>query len=208
MDVALVAKVRSGPLLRFRIERRLSQAAAAVLAEVHVDTWGALERLQFGAGRVSPCAIAKVAVLLDVDPEEIAPAELRGKCLALDRTVFAEWSAERLTQDIVDRSLPSPDHAAITAELSGAVDQLMRDVLTERERRVLTMRWGLGDYGGRTHTLEIPARSRLPVIDDNDPGPRRDRILELCQQLFGHDKRESVRRTTPMIARLQQLMLR
>lgn len=139
--------------IRQAITRAIAEQARTIRVPVHVsEKYGkiraASRRLVQERGR-------------DPMPEDLArltqmPADEVGAILramqdpvSLDAPV-GEAGESALRELLEDTSIPSPDDAAAATLLKGQISAAL-DSLTPRERRVLTLRFGLG--GRRPHTL-------------------------------------------------------
>lgn len=89
---------------------------------------------------------------VDVD---IAMAGLR-QTISLDRSVGSD-DAFSIGDTCVDQSIDQPEDVASENNLRKTINQLL-GTLSQRERAVIEMRFGLGD--GRDHTLEDVAKSQ------------------------------------------------
>lgn len=161
-EVAIVAKLRNGPMVRFRQSRGLTQAAAARECGIPHNTWNRMECMRFERVPVGIETIAKIAAYVDVEPQGILPPAANGKNLGATRVmyrrlevvqlVYAERTAERLL-------LPAPNEIAEQREAADSVEAILW-TLTYHEREIIKLRYGLGDGDsyGYSYTLEETAR--------------------------------------------------
>ena len=146
MRIGVVAKTVNGPLLEYRMRFKLSQTAAARLAEVGVWAWNAAERLRFNAVRASD--VTKIASLIGAEEHDICPPELREADLRMTRVSFREVPADRLLAVQEEVAFP-----ALTHESTELVAKVLR-TLTYREREIVKLRFGIGQDTEQTYTLE------------------------------------------------------
>jgi RNA polymerase sigma factor (sigma-70 family) len=151
MEIAIVAKLRQGPLLRFRLQRGLSQKEAAALAGVSHSTWNAVECLRLE--KITQGQIDPIANLLNIPADVLIPEPFRRKSVRLTRIAYARVSAERLfaaehRQVLLESS--AKDEAEASAEMREFIESALKR-LTYREREIIKMRFGLG--GGHAYTL-------------------------------------------------------
>lgn len=150
MKVAAIVKFRNGPLIQFRIDRQLTQKAAAELAEISVGAWCCVESMDFRNAGAK--AMERVSDLLDIPIEEICPSEMRGTKLGFSMTVFRRMEAEQLYAASQPRyALPE---CATAVDHKGLAKQFKRLLmsLTYREREIIKLRYGLDN--GHAYTLE------------------------------------------------------
>ena len=151
MLVGIVAKIRNGPMLKYRLDQGgIGQAEAAKRAEVGHSVWCAVECMRFK--NVSWDSVRKIARLLDCHTNEIFPPELHAVNLSLTMIAFKETEAERLLAHSTSKRLLLRDPSVVVEEneLKGMVreriDRALR-VLTYREREIIKLRYGLNPDG-------------------------------------------------------------
>ncbi len=156
VDVAIIAKLRNGPMIRYRNTGGIAQGEAARRAGIATLTWVLLEQMRLGLRYdAEGSAARKVAQLLSMSLYDVFPPELRGRMSGCTRTAYGRLAAHCLT-DAVERhtermTLPSP---ADLIEQQDDVDRLkpLLMALSYREREIIKLRNGIGD--GHAHTLE------------------------------------------------------
>ncbi|MBS3736651.1 MAG: sigma-70 family RNA polymerase sigma factor [Candidatus Bipolaricaulota bacterium] len=89
---------------------------------------------------------------LDVTPEKVRHAKKTAqRTTSLDKPLNEEGSESNVLGDIMpDNNLPNPEEESLQALLKDQLKQLLHEVLTDRERRVVQLRYGLEDYHPRT----------------------------------------------------------
>lgn len=89
---------------------------------------------------------------LDVKPEKIRHAKKTAqRTTSLDKPLNDEGTDTNVLGDIMpDNNLPNPEEESLQALLKDQLKQLLHEVLTDRERRVVQLRYGLEDYHPRT----------------------------------------------------------
>lgn len=149
MLVGMVAKLRNGHLLKFRLERKLNQTNAAAMCGISVSYWGDLERMNFKG--VPWEYVRKIAEFLEVDVEEICPQEMKEKNYRLDGVAFKEYDKHQLASRYSEcAALPSPEEEADNDLRAEAISKLLK-TLTVREREIIKLRFGL--EGEHVYTL-------------------------------------------------------
>lgn len=154
-DFELEIRVRNNRLKARRVALGLTQAEAARAAGVSAQDLCAYETLAKAPlgprGWRSPAQ--KIARFFRVEPSDIWPeAVLAVKRNKAVRTAdAAEVTALSAPRHSDMPTLPSPESMVIDAEEMAATGRAMR-ALTERERRVISMRFGLDDGAERTFT--------------------------------------------------------
>ena len=152
MKLGLLAKLRNGPLLRFREEQGwISQTEAAKQAGISAGCWNALECLRFSG--VTWGVVKKAAAFLCVEVYEICPEELKDQNFSLKRAAYFDAMPERLLAERAAARLilPSPaDLVEDTIDKKEAIDRAMK-TLTFREREALKIRYGLDGDGPHTY---------------------------------------------------------
>lgn len=159
MKLAVIAKLRNGPLVRFREDMAMSQKQAAELCGLSQNTWCAVECMQFG--RVSWNTICTIANLIDVPTDDICPEPLRRVNFTYTRTTqYRDIDAQRLLEKAQSDSrrliLPDPSSEADRALLHDRVQAILQ-TLIYREREIVKLRYGLGE-DGFSHTREDVAK--------------------------------------------------
>jgi len=155
VQVAIVAKLRNGRLVRYREKFGLTQTEAARLSGIGQSAWNAVECMRFKGVRHS--AVKAIAEALDCSVEDIFPESLRHTNLSITRALYQEMDAGRLfaanTQKRLTLSDPSETDDAGNGE--ALRDRFLKvfKTLTYREREILKLRYGLGE-DGYTYTLE------------------------------------------------------
>ena len=154
MDVALVAKLRSGPLYRYRKEHGYTQKRAAEIAGVSGSLWNICECMRFKG--ISWENVARIAASIGMTAEEVCPAELRDWKGYGETVQYRQVEANRLLAGNQARRLMLPDPSEEQRDTDDeALREAMRKVLrtlTYREREIITLRYGLVD--SHVHTLE------------------------------------------------------
>lgn len=183
MEVAVLTKVRNGPLIRYRRKSGLSQAKAAEAAEVSIASWSDVERMRFTSSPAVEAASA-IALFLEIPLEEVCPRELVGKSIWLDRVMFRHVTGGRLlkTQYQERMTLPSPEDALEETETN--VLQLIKCAeLTDRETTIILARYGIGrpcrthrEMGKelglcaqRIHQIERAALHKMKISNPQSP---------------------------------------
>ena len=89
---------------------------------------------------------------LDVTPEKIRHAKKTAqRTTSLDKPLNDKGTETNVLGDIMpDNNLPNPEEESLQALLKDQLKQLLHEVLTDRERRVVQLRYGLEDYHPRT----------------------------------------------------------
>lgn len=89
---------------------------------------------------------------LDVTPEKVRHAKKTAqRTTSLDKPLNDEGRETNVLGDIMpDNNLPNPEEESLQALLKDQLKQLLHEVLTDRERRVVQLRYGLEDYHPRT----------------------------------------------------------
>lgn len=147
MIVAIRAKARNGPLLKWREDSRQTQAEAAKAAGVPMTTWNAIECFRFQEN-IGLDTVSKIAEYICSTVDEIWPASLRGKRIETERTAYRAANPERLLSECSQKellALPSPvslDEPIDQEEVKQVIALALRG-LTFRERSVIEMRYGI-----------------------------------------------------------------
>lgn len=89
---------------------------------------------------------------LDVTPEKVRHAKKTAqRTTSLDKPSNDEGTETNVLGDIMpDNNLPNPEEESLQSLLKDQLKQLLHEVLTDRERRVVQLRYGLEDYHPRT----------------------------------------------------------
>ena len=144
MEVAVITKVRNGPLVRHRRSTGRSQKATALVVGVSTDMWRAVEMMRFKE-RPAVAAARVIASFLNIPLEEVCPRKLVGKEIWLDRVIFRHVAADRiLATEYQERmTLPSPE--AVLEETEEQVKRLITEAkLSDRETIIIKGRFGIG----------------------------------------------------------------
>ncbi len=98
--------------------------------------------------------IEKVAEDLDVTVEKVRRAKKAAQTtVSLDKPLGEESSDSGVLGDIfADDNLPTPEQETFDSLLKGRLKGLLNQELTDREKHILKLRYGLEDY--KTRTLE------------------------------------------------------
>ncbi len=98
--------------------------------------------------------IEKVAEELDVTEEKVRRAKKAAQTtVSLDKPLGEESSDSGVLGDIfADDNLPTPEQETFDSLLKGRLKGLLNQELTDREKHILKLRYGLEDY--KTRTLE------------------------------------------------------
>ena len=93
-----------------------------------------------------------LAEKLDVTPEKVRHAKKTAqRTTSLDKPLNDEGTETNVLGDIMpDNNLPNPEEESLQSLLKDQLKQLLHEVLTDRERRVVQLRYGLEDYHPRT----------------------------------------------------------
>lgn len=158
MDLRATLRLRNDKMIAARERLGLSQKQVAELAGVHVCIIGSLESLRFADvfGNSAQKA-SRVAGVLELEPEDVMPAELVGKSIQTEHVRRFSAPVASLLPEYNRFNLPSPSDAAAEGELSDSVDRVLR-TLTNREREILKVRFGFG-LDGETMSLEAIAKT-------------------------------------------------
>ena len=144
--------------IRQAVTRALADQARTIRIPVHmVETLNRLTRVKRSLvqeyGREP--TTQEIAVGMDVSPERVREImKVPGEPVSLEMPI-GEGEDSHLGDFIEDHSAPSPSDAATDALLREDLDDVL-GTLSERERRVLQLRFGLED--GRSRTLEEVGR--------------------------------------------------
>ena len=94
----------------------------------------------------------EIAEELDVSAEKVRHAKKTAqRTTSLDKPLSKEGSDSGVLGDIMpDNNLPNPEEASLQNLLKDQLKELLHEVLTDRERRIIQLRYGLEDYHPRT----------------------------------------------------------
>jgi len=97
----------------------------------------------------------EIAVEMDLDIEKIYHIEkIDQNTVSLESPVNDDEDSKSTLGDFVsDEKILSPDQETSRRIVADQVNEILND-LPEKERKILEMRHGLGEYSGVTHTLE------------------------------------------------------
>ena len=144
--------------IRQAITRAIADQARTIRIPVHmVETINKLIRvsrqLVQRLGR-EPTA-EEIAKNMEVDPNRVEEIQRIAQEPVSLETPIGEEEDSQLGDFLEDKDLPSPEEAAASQILREQLDEMLDD-LTDREREVLRLRFGLED--GHAHTLEEVGR--------------------------------------------------
>ncbi|MGM0420379.1 MAG: RNA polymerase sigma factor RpoD [Bacillota bacterium] len=158
--------------IRQSITRSLADQARTIRIPVHmVETMNKLKRVEKRLNKEldrEPTP-EEIGQEMDMDPEkvlEVKKLTINQQPASLD-TPIGEENDSQLKDFIEDQDSPSPDLLASSELLKDQLDEVL-DTLTDREKRVLELRYGLED--GRQRTLEEVG---------NEFGVTRERIRQI-----------------------------
>ncbi|MFN2363459.1 MAG: RNA polymerase sigma factor RpoD [Halarsenatibacteraceae bacterium] len=142
--------------IRQSITRSLADQARTIRIPVHmVETMNKLKRVEKRLNKEldrEPTP-EEIGEEMDMDPEkvlEVKKLTINQQPASLD-TPIGEENDSQLKDFIEDQDSPSPDLLASSELLKDQLDNVL-DTLTDREKRVIELRYGLED--GRQRTLE------------------------------------------------------
>lgn len=94
----------------------------------------------------------EIAEELDVPKEKVRQAKKTAqRTTSLDKPLSEEGDSSGALGDIMaDDNLPNPEEESLQSLLKDELKKLLHEVLTDRERRILQLRYGLEDYHPRT----------------------------------------------------------
>ncbi len=94
----------------------------------------------------------EIAEELDVSAEKVRHAKKTAqRTTSLDKPLSKEGSDSGVLGDIMpDNNLPNPEEESLQTLLKDQLKELLHEVLTDRERRIIQLRYGLEDYHPRT----------------------------------------------------------
>jgi len=140
--------------IRQAVTRALADQARTIRVPVHVvEIINKIIRLQRSLHQEhgSEPTIEELAVVMDMTPERVLEALRYAQDPVSLHTPVGESEESEFGDLIEDLDASSPADAASVSMLRSDLDALL-DTLGEREKRVVTMRYGLDD--GNPHTLE------------------------------------------------------
>ena len=146
--------------IRQAISRAIADKARTIRIPIHIDNVlkkldGAQRKLEATGGDRDP-TVEEIAALAGVDPDE-ADLIMRASQapVSLDKPVGDDGDAAQLGDLIPDAATPSPFDVAAEGMLHRGLRDALEN-LSYRERRIVELRWGLGDE--QTRTLDEVAR--------------------------------------------------
>jgi RNA polymerase primary sigma factor len=95
--------------------------------------------------------LEEISEATDIEPENLEEILEISRVPVYLETPLGDEADSCLEDFLEQRDLPSPEDAAISQVLRDQIEDVL-DTLTDRESRVLRLRFGL--LGGRSHTLE------------------------------------------------------
>lgn len=143
--------------IRQGITRALADQSRTIRIPVHmVETIAkykqVVRRLSQDLGR-EPLA-EEIADEMDVDVEKIHVIEnIDQETLSLEKPTGDDDDKSSLGEFVSDDKILSPDQEASRRILADQINEILMD-LSEKERKIVEMRNGLGQYNGVMHTLE------------------------------------------------------
>jgi transcriptional regulator with XRE-family HTH domain len=145
LTVRAELRLRNGAVIEARQQRGWSQRKLAEEAGVSLPAVQAIEWLDFSRLHGEDEAL-KIAVRLELDPEALLPADLKGMKLASKVVASRQVNNEQLL-DCHERfqarfALPAPDVASDVTELRERLYDML-GTLTYREREVIKSHYGL-----------------------------------------------------------------
>ena len=177
--------------IRQAITRALADQSRTIRIPVHmVETIAKYKqvcrRLSQDLGR-DPLA-EEIAVEMGLDVEKIHVIEnINQETISLEKPIGDDDDKSTLGEFIADDKILSPDQEASHRILADQINEILGD-LSEKERRIVEMRNGLGDYDGVMHTLEEVGA---------EFGVTRERIRQIeakvHEKIRSHDKADRLR---------------
>ncbi len=177
--------------IRQAITRALADQSRTIRIPVHmVETIAkykqVLRRLSQDLGR-EPLA-EEVAVEMGVDVEKIHVIEnINQDTVSLEKPIGDDEDKSTLGEFIADDKILSPDQESSRRILADQINEILDD-LSPKERRIVEMRNGLGEFDGVMHTLEEVGA---------EFGVTRERIRQIeakvHEKIRSHDKAERLR---------------
>jgi RNA polymerase primary sigma factor len=141
--------------IRQAITRAIADQARTIRIPVHmVETINKLLRTQrrLTQDLNREPSFEEIAKEMEIEVEKVEHImKIKQDISSLDASVRDDEEDSTLGEFIEDEDTPSPDESATTQLLKEHVQQIL-DVLSEREQKILKMRFGLED--GKSHTLE------------------------------------------------------
>ena len=177
--------------IRQAITRALADQSRTIRIPVHmVETIAkykqVVRRLSQDLGR-DPLA-EEIAVEMNVDVEKIHIIEnINQETVSLEKPIGDDDDKSTLGEFIPDDKILSPDQEASHRILADQINEILDD-LSEKERKIVEMRNGLGEFDGVMHTLEEVGA---------EFGVTRERIRQIeakvHEKIRSHDKAERLR---------------
>ena len=177
--------------IRQAITRALADQSRTIRIPVHmVETIAkykqVVRRLSQDLGR-DPLA-EEIAVEMNVDVEKIHIIEnINQDTISLEKPIGDDDDKSTLGEFIADDKILSPDAEASHRILADQINEILDD-LSPKERRIVEMRNGLGEFDGVMHTLEEVGA---------EFGVTRERIRQIeakvHEKIRSHDKAERLR---------------
>ena len=177
--------------IRQAITRALADQSRTIRIPVHmVETIAkykqVVRRLSQDLGR-DPLA-EEIAVEMGVDVEKIHVIEnINQDTVSLEKPIGDDDDKSTLGEFIADDKILSPDAEASHRILSDQINEILDD-LSPKERKIVEMRNGLGEFDGVMHTLEEVGA---------EFGVTRERIRQIeakvHEKIRSHDKSERLR---------------
>jgi RNA polymerase primary sigma factor len=177
--------------IRQAITRALADQSRTIRIPVHmVETIAkykqVVRRLSQDLGR-DPLA-EEIAVEMGVDVEKIHIIEnINQDTISLEKPIGDDDDKSTLGEFIADDKILSPDAEASHRILSDQINEILDD-LSPKERKIVEMRNGLGEFDGVMHTLEEVGA---------EFGVTRERIRQIeakvHEKIRNHDKAERLR---------------
>ncbi|MCF7843903.1 sigma-70 family RNA polymerase sigma factor [Candidatus Gracilibacteria bacterium] len=177
--------------IRQAITRALADQSRTIRIPVHmVETIAkykqVVRRLSQDLGR-DPLA-EEIAVEMNVDVEKIHVIEnINQDTVSLEKPIGDDDDKSTLGEFIADDKILSPDQEASHRILADQINEILDD-LSPKERKIVEMRNGLGEFDGVMHTLEEVGA---------EFGVTRERIRQIeakvHEKIRSHDKSERLR---------------
>ncbi len=177
--------------IRQAITRALADQSRTIRIPVHmVETIAkykqVVRRLSQDLGR-DPLA-EEIAVEMNVDVDKIHIIEnINQDTVSLEKPIGDDDDKSTLGEFIADDKILSPDAEASHRILSDQINEILND-LSPKERKIVEMRNGLGEFDGVMHTLEEVGA---------EFGVTRERIRQIeakvHEKIRSHDKSERLR---------------
>lgn len=177
--------------IRQAITRALADQSRTIRIPVHmVETIAkykqVVRRLSQDLGR-EPLA-EEIAVEMGVDVEKIHVIEnINQDTISLEKPIGDDEDKSTLGEFIADDKILSPDQESSRRILADQINEILDD-LSPKERKIVEMRNGLGEFDGVMHTLEEVGA---------EFGVTRERIRQIeakvHEKIRSHDKAERLR---------------